>query len=499
MHALKRHKFLVTALALGLVFLAVYGYRTITAKPTWTTAAVDRGTVTEVVAISGFVETLDAVNLSFPQAGQVTDVFVRRGDTVTAGQLLATQGAATLIAERAALVAAREQALASRSELEAGPTGESRAVTEATVAAAETALRETIRTENERVAAARRALLSTDLEAVTDDTEENATPPTVTGSFTCNTEGVYRVSLYRSGTDSGYSFRTTGLEAASGPATTNQPSALGTCGLFLTFSADVDYANTEWTITVPNTRSASYAANKSALDLALRQQEQNVAAARTTLAIAENEGTAANAAPRVEALIRANAAVQAAEANIAAIDARIRDTSITAPFSGTVTDVAVVPGETASLTPVITMIGDASFSLTARVPEIDIRKIAVGQPASIRFDAASDETFTGAIRFVSPLPTTIDGVAYFDAEVELTAPPSWLRAGLNADVDITLTEERDTLRLPERFITRTPEGTTVLIPRGDTAVPTPVTVRFIGNDGFVAIEGLELGTTVIAP
>ncbi len=479
--------------------LAFYTYNNLTAEPTGVTATVERGTVSEIVTISGFVEADDAANLSFPTPGVVSGVFVKKGDPVTAGQLLATQGSEQLVAERTAAVAALTEARASQSELQAGPTGEARAVTSATVAAANAALQQTIATEAEKVKNARRALLSNGLAPVSTDPEEDAPAPVITGNYLCTEEGTYTLSLYRSNTDSGYSYRLTGLETLTGLASTEQPAALGTCGLFIQFTADANYGTSEWTVTVPNERSANYTTLKNAYDLARTQEVQNVQSARDALNLATNQATAANAAPRVESLIRANAAIAAAEASIAAIDARIAEASIAAPFAGVITDVSVVTGETAGQTPVITMLGAGAYTLTARVPEIDITTITTGLPATITFDAKADETFTGTVGFISPLPTIVDGVAYYDALIPLTNVPDWIRSGLRAEVAITLQSETDVFRIPRRFLEATDTGYQVLLRTERQVTPTPVTVTFIGNDGYAAITGLNSGDTVIAP
>lgn len=468
-------------------------------QPDWLTATVERGTVSEVVSVSGTIEALTVANLSFPSPGVVTDVFVSRGDQVETGQLLATRGSAQLVAERAATVASLTDALAARQSLEAGPTGEERAVTTATVASARTALEETRETEALKVANARANLLSTGLSAQTSDGQEDATPPSVSGTYTCSEEGSYEITVYRSNADSGFSFTFSGLESGTAAVTTEQPSALGSCGLFLQFSAGDRYSNTSWTIAVPNERSASYITLKNAYELALRQQAANIASAETARDLAENQAVAANAGPRVEAMVRANATIQAAQARIAAIDASIADTSITAPFAGTITNVDIVTGETATQAPVITLLGDQDFRVTARVPEIDITKIATEQSVVVRFDARSDESYSGQITFISPLPTIRSGVAYFDADVQLESIPAWIRSGLNADIDITLRSLNDTLLVPTHFLTTSETGATVQVLDGAQARTTPVEVLFKGNDGFSAITGLNEGVTIVTP
>ncbi len=470
------------------------------APVTTDTFTVETGTVSETIGISGFIETTNAADLAFPSVGTVSAVLVSEGTSVTTGQLLATLGAKELVAQRAAASASLRAALADRTALQSGPTSESRAVSNATVAAAESALAETKRTEAEKVALAYSALLSNNLTAKSIDPEETATPPTISGTYHCTAEGTYTLTIYRSAADSGYSYQLTGLESGIGTMSTTQPAPIGGCGLYAQFSTDEKYTNSVWTITIPNKDSATYLTYKNAYELAQRQQTQNVTAAEAALTLAQNTETAANAAPRVESLISANAAVSAAEARIAAIDAQLANFSITAPFDGIVTTVDVVTGETANLTPIITVVGTSTdFTLTARIPEIDITKITTTQHVQVRFDAASDTTFAGTITFISPLPTTIDGVAYYEATIELAQTPDWVRAGLNADVDVKVAERTNTLRIPIRFLTHTEAGTFVYRRTNNTTEQVEVTVLFTGNDGYVAIDGLTAGDVLVPP
>ncbi len=462
-------------------------------------ATVTRGTVTETIGISGFVETTNAADIAFPTVGTVTGVLVHEGDQVTTGQLLATLGSKELVAEREAATASVLAARAEQSALQSGPTSESRAVTEATLAAAKSALLETQKTEVEKIELARRALLSNNLTAKSTDPEEPAAPPTISGTYRCETEGVYILSIYRSGTDSGFSYSLSGLETGLGTVSVTQPAAIGTCGLFAEFTPDENYADSAWTISIPNTESATYVTYKNAYELAKRQATQNIAAAETALTLAQNSATAATAAPRIESLITANAAITAAEARVNAIDAQLANFSITAPFDGVITDVTIVPGETANLTPVLTMLGTTTYSLTARVPEIDITKVATNQAVRVRFDADSQTTYAGIISFVSPLPTTIDGVAYFDATIELATTPAWIRAGLNADVDITINESADTLRIPTRFVLHDDSRTYVYLLTNNEITPVDISIVFTGNDGYVAVDGVAEGDTVVLP
>ncbi len=468
------------------------------------TASVSRGTVAELVSVSGFVEAQNAADLAFPVTGIVEQVLVKDGDEVAAGDILVSLQRDALLADRQDAYAAYLRAEADRDELLAGPTSQARSVTATEVAIAEETLAQTQREEMEKVNNARRALLSSGLTALSNDGDEDAPAPTVSGTYTCEEEGVYTIDVFRSGALSGFSFRVSGLESGTYTAYTDQPGVFGDCGLYLTFTASESYSNSSWTISVPNRQSASYISNLNAYELALEQAENNIRSAEQALELAEGRATVDNAAPRDEALKRANASVASAAARLAAVDAGLSDRVIRAPFAGSITDIDVLPGETVGTNPIVTILADDTFTMTVRIPEIDITKLELGQMAEIIFDARPSETIISYVNFISPIATEIDGVAYFKATLDFETAPSWLRSGLNADVDIVVNERTNVLRLPKRFVTSNDDGSGSVQLYDATnpnrePVATPVEILFEGNDGFVAIDGIAEGTSVVAP
>jgi HlyD family secretion protein len=313
-------------------------------------------------------------------------------------------------------------------------------------------------------------------------------------------EGAYEIELYRSSTESGYSYTYTGLETGTTIASVDQPAALGTCGLYLLFTEGDTYSASTWTIAIPNTRSSSYTTLLNTYNLTKTQADNAIEAAENNLAVAKGENTLTLAPTRSEARTQAEAAVAQARARIAAIDARLADRSIVAPFDGVVTEINISTGESAPATPVITVLASDAFSLKARIPEIDITKLQLNQKINAVFDARSQETLTGEVTYISPIAKQIDGVAYFEITIELDTLPTWLRAGLNADIDIVIEQRDDVVRIPKRFVTTAADGTkSVLIPAGNRVATTTIEVLFTGNDSYYEVSGVTAGTTVIAP
>lgn len=467
--------------------------------PNWTTTTIETGNVRETVAVSGFIEAKDQANLTFPTNGTVTAVLVAEGDNITAGDILATLGSSELVAERTEAASALEKAIAAYSALATGPRNEVLEVAQTSVQNAEAELTRVTTEENQKVTNARAALLSTGLTAETDNENENSSAPLVSGTYRCTTEGVYTISVYSSGSRSGMSYRTEGLETVSGVVSTDQPAPLGACGLYLLFTEGETYSGSTWTIEIPNQRSSTYTTLKNTYDLAKTSANRAITAATDALTLAKKQSALETAPARSEDLTQASASITAAKARLAAIDAKLEDRSIVAPFSGVVTDVSVTVGEVVSNTPVISVLAKDAFTLTARIPEIDITKLKLEQKVEAVFDAKDDETLTGVISYISPIATQIDGVAYFKTTINLDTTPDWIRAGLNADVDIIITEKSGVLRLPKRFLLDIKEGKAVLTPNGTQAATTSITVDFIGNDSYAAVSGLPAGTTIIAP
>jgi RND family efflux transporter MFP subunit len=468
-----------------------------------TTTSVDIGSVREIVSVSGIAKAKQTAELALPVSGIVETVYVNIGDEVQAGDALVSLNKNALEADRQEALAAIAKARADRDELVEGPTESAREVTTINVETQEIALQNAIDNENQKVQNAYRTLLSSGLTAYSQDSEEQAIAPIISGTYTCDDEGSYLIETFSSNSESGYSFRMSGLEKGTFVASVDQPGVLGNCGLRIQFNPNSSYNRTKWDIDIPNTKSPQYVANRNAYALALTQRESAITAAKKALTLSEANSTNQNAPARNESVTRANASIDQAIARLARINATIADRTLTAPFSGIVTEIDIVAGETVTTSPVVTLLADGAFELTARIPEIDIGKLAIGQKVEMLFDARPNEITESVISFISLKATEIDGVSYYEATIELTETPSWMRSGLNADIDIIVKEQTNVLRLPKRFITNS-EADTVLILTGDnrpdfrTASKT-IEIIMEGNDGYVALTGLNEGDIVVAP
>lgn len=166
----------------------------------------------------------------------------------------------------------------------------------------------------------------------------------------------------------------------------------------------------------------------------LVQAANAVAQARTQLATAERQG---------------RAAVRLAEEAVA-------DTTIAAPFAGTVTDWLVDPGAWVTPgTPLAQFQDLAHLELVLPVDELDLPKLRPGGAVAITFDAYPDERIPGTIARVSRASvTTTNSVQVFPVEVAFRDPQDRIRPGMSGDARIVVREVAGVLALPIGAIRR---------------------------------------------
>ena len=295
------------------------------------------------------------ISLGFLSAGQIKDVFVKVGDKVNEGEVLATLDAGNAAGILAQANAAYETAQANYDKIINGATGATVDVAKAAVNTAKVNLDEIIKQQGILTSNAYRTLLSNGLTAVAEKADndksntaiDNSQAPQVSGTYTCSKEGSYEISPYASGVNSGYSFTFRGLEEGLGTVTNFTPQSLGQCGLFVQFPAGYSSINLNWKIEVPNKNGLNYNSNYNAYELALQNKDQAIAVAQATLDQVNTSLTALVSAARPEDIAVAKAQVDNASGALQIANAAYKNTIISAPGDGVITAVDIMPGQIA--------------------------------------------------------------------------------------------------------------------------------------------------------
>jgi len=117
--------------------------------------------------------------------------------------------------------------------------------------------------------------------------------------------------------------------------------------------------------------------------------------------------------------------------------AELAQATLTAPFAGTVVDVAVIPGELVQVNQVVLVLaGLNSLQITTTdLSERDIARVKIGQTANVYIEAL-DMTITGKVIRMSPISKTVGGDVVYPVTIMLDEQPNGLLWGMSAEVEI---------------------------------------------------------------
>jgi HlyD family secretion protein len=145
--------------------------------------------------------------------------------------------------------------------------------------------------------------------------------------------------------------------------------------------------------------------------------------------------------------------VSAAEARVAAAQATLDMARIIAPFDGTVTQSAPVAGDQVSTGAVAFRIDDLThLQVDLQVSEVDINNVAVGQDATLTFDAILNREYHGKVVKVGQAGDTVSGVVSFTVTVELTDMDEFVKPGMTSAVNVVVNEQKDVILVPNRAV-----------------------------------------------
>jgi membrane fusion protein (multidrug efflux system) len=198
--------------------------------------------------------------------------------------------------------------------------------------------------------------------------------------------------------------------------------------------------------------------------------------------------------------------LEAAKANWELARLQLSYTDIRSPIAGTVTQRLdhVKVGNT--VTPVGGVIESADSSLfvvedldtlilRVNVPERELSKLSVGQPAELSLDAVPGRTFQGEIALISP---SIDpATATFGVRIRVTETGGLLRPGMFARVAIVYERKLDALQIPRTALLDTEGPPKVFVVTDGKAAERAVTLGLSNGAWIEVTDGLKDGEQVV--
>ncbi len=480
------------AIVIGIAVIGFTWYST-SISPSGNFVSVAIGPITEEVDISGVVKAAHSTDLAFQTSGSVASVRVHVGDHVEAGQTLITLENTSQSAAVALAKANLEIQLAKLAALNAGTRSEQISIDQTAVTQTKLALESAL---SSAYANADDAVHAKADQVFTNTGSMNAQLAVLVPDETL----ANRVQAERVTLNPLFSSWQVALVSPSGSQdiTNLSETNLRTIMVFLN---DLTAALAE---ALPNgpisaVTLAGYQVNVNAGRL-------NVSGALSTLISAD---AAYEAAVGTLALAQAGAtkndidvqkaAVNAAQASVAAAEALYAQTTIVAPVSGTITAQNANLGETVIPgTPLVSMITDGKYQVSAQIPEIDVGKIKVGDTVDITLIAYPDVTFAATVTTVDPAASMNSGIASYGIKVTFLNNDQRLKPGLSANLRIITKTKSAALLVPTSAIITNGSQEFVYVKNTKNVARTPVTVGIESANGMTEIiSGLSAGDQVL--
>ncbi len=476
---------------------------------------VSKRNLTEMVSVTGKVEPISNVDLTFEKSGRVTNLSVSVGDKVYRGQYLVSVSNGDLQASVEQAKAAVKIAEANLSALNKGSTPEQIALDEVRVQKSQADLTEL---KNTLVNSMNDSYTKADdsIRNKTDIILSNPRSQTVQLKFNTDFQLANDIVDLRPKIENSLN------TCAASLMSLNSDSDLTSLSVIAKNNLSVIQGYLEKVALAINNLTPDSSITQSTIDL----WKNNVSTARGSvdlaisslssvvgqyssslyaLRISENQLAITKSGATGEQVSVQEATVEQAKASLNNANAQLEKSIIRAPIDGVVTRVDVKNGEAAQIgVPSISVIALGKFDVESFVPEADIAKIKIGNIATTTLDAYGSDTFfqTSVIK-IDPAETIIDGVPTYKVTLTFANQDERIRSGMTANIDILTKEKTDVLTVPVRatYSEDAKRYVDVVTNSNDTnkIIKTEIKTGLRSFDGYLEVlSGLKEGETIVA-
>ena len=400
------------------------------------TVKASRGTLTATVSASGNLSAKTSVGAGFTgSGGMVTEILVKVGDTVTAGQALAKVDDTSAKLSLASANASLQQAKASLSTTTQKPTSQQKARSASQVRQSQVSLQNAQLSVSQARGTYARDQANQDL----------------------------LVKLAQQAYDAATDATRTSLQNALSQARATRASTL------LRDSQSIQTAQGQVT-----SAQAALAAQKASVAVDTQPARSGSIAA-------------------------SNAQIAAAEVQVAQAQLTLDETVLKAPVSGTVVSLTGEVGASSTSsasTSFLTIASMDQLEVTTMVAEADAAKVKLGQKATVSFSALGTSA-SGSVTAIDLTQTISNNVVEYGVTVLLDAAPAGVRLGQTSSVSITTATLDNVLSVPSSAITKSGPISTVTVRKNGQDVVTTVQTGLVGDSGTEITSGLSEGDQVV--
>ncbi len=514
---LNRTRLIVAGLAIIALVLGTLIYRDVfvPAKNTGSSLnlyTVTRRTVTASITGSGNLVPATQANLNFKVAGVLTEVDVKVGDPVSAGQKLAAIDNSSQQAALAQAQANLETAQANLQSVETPLTPSQVQQLQDNVATSQQAYDDTVAQVN----------LTNSQDATTvsgDQAQLAADQASLNASFAYQQDQAKLTADQAQLSTDKAKFTTDGCVLANAPFSTNPcmtdfTNVLNDQSAITTDQGKLSLDRSA--VSADQTRLSVDAARQQT-DKVNGQRSINQAAAALTSA-RDNLATQTQARPNQ--IAAAQAQLASAQAAVLTAQQNLNNTVLYAPMDGDVNSINGVVGEfvgtgggttaeapggqaplpTSTPSTAFMQVGNVStMEVVIPFAEADAARIGNNQDAQVTFDAVPNLTISGHVIAVASSATVSSGVVNYYATIALNQTDKALKQGMTANATVTVSKATNAITVPNLAITHSAGQAYVMVYAAGQQVRTAVDTGVVGDQFTEVTGGLNDGEQIVLP
>jgi len=193
----------------------------------------------------------------------------------------------------------------------------------------------------------------------------------------------------------------------------------------------------------------------------------------------------------------ASAQMERAKADIALISQKLKDSVLSAPFSGMVVKRYFNEGEIVSPgTPLVWIMNTTRVKAEVEIPEIKLSQVRRGIMADVLLDALPDYRFQGSISRINARINPVN--RNFSVEIDIPNGEHLIKPGMFARITVKTDVLDDVVVVPQKALVKDGEGRdSVFILKGERIALRPVTTGAFSVDMVEIKKGVDAGEKVV--
>lgn len=489
----------VVAIVVGAVVVVSAGgsvwYIASNHAPSFATTVATRGDVISSLDEAGTVAAENNADLSFQEGGQIAQVYVTEGQTVSAGTALASLSNASLEAGLQEASASLAAAQANLDNLTAGTRSQQLTIDQTAVTNAQTAL--SVDMSNAYSAADDAIRNQTDNLFENPESNGPVLLVPITNTQMLNNIESGRVTMEAT-LDAWYAAQNSSSSAsmqnqATLTATTN--TSLSQVQAYLDqLALAVNDASPTGQVTAATL--AGYKVNIATARTEVDAAISTVTGAESALQSAQNTLALAQAGSTPQQIEAQQAVVDQAQAGVTSAQVALNNSVLTAPFSGTIQNLTAQIGQVVSPgAPVLSLVNNNGLKIEAYASEADVANIADGDSAQVTLDAFGTGTdFPATVSTIDTAETDVNGTPAYLVTLHFTNPEPQAKDGMTGNVHIILAEHDNVVEVPSRLVINNGNNYFVLVATATGTQEEPVQIGLVGDNGMTEItSGINVG------